>query len=1575
MKALRRSLSFYLVIALVLNMLFSGSLISASGQAAAPDAQESVVDSTYGRQESLSSTVTDNVYQIKENIITSIKMTDKDGNDITQDEFRPDVGSRVRIDFEFAVPDEKDYKAGSFFKFKLPDGFFKTDRKLEGDLDNGAGTFLVTSDGEVTLTFSEKIEDGDFKGEFFVWREFSESLVDGSTKQTIDFKDIGKVDVHFKGKNTSDITKTGWTDKPMNPNEITWRVDFNLGEQEITNAVFQDKLPAGLELDKDSIKVYPLTVKVNGSVEPGDARTNLTPEISPADDGGTNVTINFGDVDRQAYRVEYKTAIKDGAIKEFKNDAKVTGDNPSKEMKDSVTVKVKYSEPLQKEFVGIGERNADGTELKWKIKYNFNERKIEKENAWIKDTFSSKPAVAQEVDVNSFAVYKVKIDINGDAAEPRELLEQGEDYTVEKEQNGFTLKFNNDVEAAYEISYSTIVKDRIIGWVEVPNKVESGSGHHGGDNGGVWQAVFNKWDLGVNFADKTIKWDLGLNEDRREMKNVKITDDFEHFNNGQNLQFVEGSLKVWNADKKKWLSEAEYTVKPFLDLSGFTLEFINPVTDCYYISYEVKFDPTKPIPVYDGKKGYKNFASLKWTEPNGDEKELDAEDFVPVDTYTKNNGRKTGKYNAETKEITWTIDVNYNLNKIKDAVVSDYYTAGQDFVDDSLEVYELELTGGENGVKRGKKVEYSPNAFEKKTHADGRQGFELKLGDIEKAYRITYKTSLNGKAVDKTYSNDATLFSGSDGKKYFTGKADVTPPHVGEYINKKGWQGQGADSDYAYWKMEINFSKSLIEAGAVLKDTLSDNQILLPDSIELYETKVDEKGNVTQLEKPVDLQDHSKYELTVNGNHFEIKFIKEIEAPYILKYKSFIKAEDGETINNDAEFAGQVIKYGDEKVKVIVEFAGAGGNGGGKGKGNIKVVKVEAGTNHPLEGAVFGLYDKSGKELAQLTTNKDGVAEFKGYRYQEYTLKELKAPEGYKISEVYKEGKAIKLELPEVVETVHNDKILVGGSVTLLKVDSADKQPLAGVKFKLQDANGNDVANYTELVTDAEGKISVTGLPAGDYQFVEVAALQDYVLNSTPLKFSIAEAQTLELKMENELVPGSVKLVKVSKSNHDLKLAGAEFTLQDANGEVVTDKDGNKLEGLTTDANGELIVENLAPGKYQFIETKAPTGYVKTDDPIKFEIERGQEHGKHVEVMVENAVKPTDPVDPTDPIGSVKLIKVSKNNHDVKLAGAEFTLQNASGEVVTGKDGNKLEGLTTDANGELIVIDLAPGQYQFVETKAPAGYVKTDDPVKFEIKADQKQDEHVVVTVENAVKPTGPVDPVDPTDPVGSVKLIKVSKNNHDVKLAGAEFMLQNASGEVVTGKDGNKLEGLTTDANGELIVKDLAPGQYQFVETKAPAGYVKSGDPIKFEIKANQQVEVIVENALEPDGPYYPWEPGTPEEPGEPNNPGKPTDPVIIDEDPEVPLGGIDTDNGGTDQGQEDGDEVETIIDETVSKGGIDPGKKPTDDVVLNEKPSSVGVLPKTGEDSSLPFTLAGFSLVLAGALIFRRARIKRKS
>ncbi|WP_432228215.1 MSCRAMM family protein [Enterococcus faecalis] len=192
------------------------------------------------------------------------------------------------------------------------------------------------------------------------------------------------------------------------------------------------------------------------------------------------------------------------------------------------------------------------------------------------------------------------------------------------------------------------------------------------------------------------------------------------------------------------------------------------------------------------------------------------------------------------------------------------------------------------------------------------------------------------------------------------------------------------------------------------------------------------------------------------------------------------------------------------------------------------------------------------------------------------------------------------------------------GSAYLYKVDAENENPLAGAIFKVIDAKGNTIV--ANLTTDEDGFINSGILPPGEYAFVETKAPEGYVLDETPITFTVIEGQETPINLTaiNKLeIPktGSVTLEKLSKETNQI-LAGAEFKLVTKDGTVIE-------ENLVTDKNGHIQVTGLAPGDYQFVETKAPEGYVLDETPVTFSIL--EDDDTEISVTKTNSLITTEP--------------------------------------------------------------------------------------------------------------------------------------------------------------------------------------------------------------------------------------------------------------------------------------------------------------------------------------------------------------
>lgn len=216
--------------------------------------------------------------------------------------------------------------------------------------------------------------------------------------------------------------------------------------------------------------------------------------------------------------------------------------------------------------------------------------------------------------------------------------------------------------------------------------------------------------------------------------------------------------------------------------------------------------------------------------------------------------------------------------------------------------------------------------------------------------------------------------------------------------------------------------------------------------------------------------------------------------------------------------------------------------------------------------------------------------------------------------------------------------------------------------------------------------------------------------------------------------------------------------------------------------------------------------------------------------------------------GSVELTKTDNTAQKNPLENAEFKLINSAGTTVQ-------EGIKTGTDGKLAISDLKFDTYKLIETKAPVGYELDASPVEFTI---DETHQALFVSKENA--------PI-----TGSVSLEKLDSETK-AKLAGAEFELQDSDGATLQ-------TGLTTNEEGTLTISDLALGDYQLVETKAPAGYELDASPVQFSITeetAKLGLLVTKENTKISETPITPK---NPEEPVKPEIPSKPKTPIKPDQ------------------------------------------------------------------------------------------------
>ncbi|MGE7915912.1 SpaA isopeptide-forming pilin-related protein [Lysinibacillus xylanilyticus] len=529
-------------------------------------------------------------------------------------------------------------------------------------------------------------------------------------------------------------------------------------------------------------------------------------------------------------------------------------------------------------------------------------------------------------------------------------------------------------------------------------------------------------------------------------------------------------------------------------------------------------------------------------------------------------------------------------------------------------------------------------------------------------------------------------------------------------------------ADEVRWFLNFNLKKEYLDSDIVLQDTSKGGQQIQKESF-----RIQTSGNLgDQHLTPEEF--YSKgygYVSFTSDNSFNV-VIKQGYASltsFTVSYKTTITAEgvNEKYLKNEYDLTYKVNNQDEVHEKNVEQVKNISASGWAEGvlpeKGTLRILKhIDGHTEQVIPGVQFKVFSSDGQQIGdKYTTDEKGIVEVPNLKTGDYYVQEISAPE-------YVTFDANK-KIPFKIEASATN------GVELPISNSLKKTSVEGTKTWSNDREQDRPSEIKVDLLKDDKVIATKTVKAEDDWKYNFNDLDQYTVDGKEIKYAVKEQPVAgyESKVEgynivNTKIPkGSIVLTKINADTKD-KLEGVEFTLIDDAGKVIAEK-------LVTDKDGQIKVNNLLPGKYAFVETKALYGYKPLHEKMKFTIENDQK--EDVQVTVENSYNKT----------TVVLTKHAKDEQGPILPNAEFKLINQEGKVV-------VINLVTDQDGQIKVDNLRPGKYAFVETKAPKGYLLDAKPIDFEVSLVNEESviQLKVVNQAEPAKPTTPEKPVEPSE-------------------------------------------------------------------------------------------------------------------------------------------------------------------------------------------------------------------------------------
>ena len=547
-------------------------------------------------------------------------------------------------------------------------------------------------------------------------------------------------------------------------------------------------------------------------------------------------------------------------------------------------------------------------------------------------------------------------------------------------------------------------------------------------------------------------------------------------------------------------------------------------------------------------------------------------------------------------------------------------------------------------------------------------------------------------------------------------------------------------------------------------------------------------------------------------------------------------------------------------------------------KGKISIIKHtddgETQIETPEKGAEFQVYLKSSgsfvnadkDERDTIVCDEDGFASTKLLPYGVYTVHQTKGWAGRELITdfdvfISTNGKTYKF-------LINNKNFESYLKVVKLDKETGKRIPYEGAAFEIYDSNNHRITmQYTypqvtsihTFYTNKDGYlITPEKLPHGDYTLKEVQAPYGYVLDDTPVPFSITQENSstdtgvtvVKVKARDVAQKGVINITKTgeifssveeNKSLYTPKysvgnLKGAVFEVYAAEDITTLDgtvryEQGSLVDTITTDDDGVAKSKELYLGKYTVIEKTAPNGYVH--NAAKYDAELIYA-GQNVSVTSTAVSVYNDrqkvAVSLKKEMDEDKTFNLGKNN---EISFVQFGIY--ANEDIKASNGDVIpkDALITfancDKNGNIAFdCDLPIGFKWYVkEIATDKHYILSDTKYEFDTEYQGQNVKVIDIKVNNDKA-------IENKLIYGSVKGLKVDRETQET-IKGATFGLFFVDTTELTEK--NAVLTAVTDESGIFTFTNVPYGEYIIKELKPADGYLDNEDIFKVTISTHEQM------------------------------------------------------------------------------------------------------------------------------------------